>query len=105
MAKRSTTVSRFKGRGLIQLTGRANYVDFGGAVGRRAEILADPTLVAHEPALCVGAAGWFWDKRRLNAHADRDDLLKVTKVINGGTNGLADRRRLLGRAKGLFGIA
>lgn len=96
---------RFKGRGLIQLTGRANYRDFAKAVGRQDEILADPTLVARDPALCVGVAGWFWDRHGLNAHADRDDLLKVTKVINGGTNGLADRRRLLARAKGLFGIA
>jgi len=96
---------RFKGRGLIQLTGRANYREYGRSIGREEEILATPEIVAEDPALCVDAAGWFWEKCKLNTLADRDDLIAVTRRINGGTNGLDDRRRLLVRAKALLGVA
>lgn len=96
---------RFKGRGLIQLTGRYNYAKFGEALGRADEIMATPTVVAEDLDLCVGVAGWYWSDRGLNADADRDDLMRVTKVINGGVNGIADRRRLLERCKALFGLA
>ncbi len=93
---------RFKGRGLIQLTGRANYARFGEAIGRQAEILANPTLVASDPDLAVEAAGWFWSDRKLNALADRDDLRLITRRINGGLNGLAQRQALLGRIRALY---
>jgi predicted chitinase len=95
---------RFKGRGLIQLTGRTNYARFGEAMGRCAAILENPGLVASELGLCVDAAGWFWQARGLNALADRDDLLGVTRRVNGGLNGLDDRRRLLERARTLYGL-
>ncbi len=94
---------RFKGRGLIQLTGRANYTEYGRALGREAEILAQPELVASDKALCADVAGWYWAKRELNALADRDDLTAVTRRVNGGLNGLEERRRLLQRAKALLG--
>ncbi|MBL9058487.1 MAG: peptidoglycan-binding protein [Mangrovicoccus sp.] len=93
---------RFKGRGLIQLTGRANYARFGEAIGRKAEILANPALLATDPALAVEAAGWFWSDRKLNALADRDDLRLITRRINGGLNGLAQRQALLGRIRALY---
>lgn len=93
---------RFKGRGLIQLTGRANYTRFGEAIGRKAEILADPALVATDADLAVEAAGWFWEDRKLNALADRDDLRLITRRINGGLNGLAQRAALLRRIKALY---
>jgi predicted chitinase len=95
---------RFKGRGLIQLTGRANYADYGRAIGREAELLDKPALVAEDAELCVDVAGWFWSKNQLNALADADDLSTLTRRINGGLNGLDDRRRLPGRAKALLGI-
>jgi predicted chitinase len=95
---------RFKGRGLIQLTGRANYGEYGRAIGREAELLDEPEQVATEPDLCVDVAGWFWAKRNLNALADADDLTSITRRINGGLNGLDDRRRLLLRAKALLGL-
>ena len=88
---------RFKGRGLIQLTGRANYRAFAQAIG--VDLLADPQRVATDPDLAVEVACWFWDKRGLNALADRDDAEAVTKRINGGLNGLADRLRQLERAR------
>lgn len=93
---------RFKGRGLIQLTGRANYTRFGEAIGRKAEILANPALVASDPALAVEAAGWFWSDRKLNAPADRDDLRLITRRINGGLNGLAQRQALFDRIRALY---
>lgn len=94
---------RFKGRGLIQLTGRTNYRTFGAFVGR--DLLADPAAVSREPELAVRSATWFWTVRKLNSLADRDDFLAVTKRINGGTNGLDDRRRRLGVAKRVLGVA
>ncbi|MCA8878808.1 MAG: M15 family metallopeptidase [Rhodobacteraceae bacterium] len=96
--------ARFKGRGLIQLTGRYNYTKFGAALGREEEILADPAVVATDLALCVGAAGWYWDGHGLNALADDDDIRGITRRINGGYNGIAHRQALLGRAKALYGL-
>jgi predicted chitinase len=95
---------RFKGRGLIQLTGRANYGRFGAALGCPAEILADPALVAEDPALCVETAGWYWSEHGLNHLADRDDLIGLTRRINGGANGLMHRAALLARGKALLGM-
>lgn len=95
---------RFKGRGLIQLTGRANYGEYGRAIGREAELLATPELVETDPDLCVDVAGWFWAKKNLNNLADVDDLTSLTKRVNGGLNGIDDRRRLLLRAKALLGV-
>jgi predicted chitinase len=95
---------RFKGRGLIQLTGRANYSEYGRSIGREAEILAHPELIESDPVLCVDVAGWFWNRHKLNAFADIDDLKTITKRINGGLNGFEDRERLLKRAKSLIGV-
>jgi putative chitinase len=92
----------FKGRGLIQLTGRANYRDYGKACGKNFETTDKPTLVATDPDLAVDVAGWFWDKRQLNALADRDDLREITRRVNGGFNGLAERADFLARAKWLL---
>jgi len=94
---------RFKGRGLIQLTGRANYSAYGRALGREAELLAMPQLLETDVGLCVDVAAWFWTRRGLNALADADDLRAITRRINGGFNGLEDRRRLLQRARSIFG--
>ncbi|MFG6464494.1 glycoside hydrolase family 19 protein [Roseateles sp. DXS20W] len=94
---------KFKGRGLIQLTGRANYGEYGRAIGREAELLATPELVETDPELCVDVAGWFWAKKNLNNLADVDDLTSLTKRVNGGLNGIDDRRRLLLRARALLG--
>jgi putative chitinase len=92
---------RFKGRGLIQVTGRANYADCGRALG--VDLINNPQRLGDFDLACL-SAGWFWDTRKLNNHADRDDVLTITRIINGGTNGLADRRSYLSRAKRVFGI-
>src|SRR3546814_10384258 len=68
---------RFKGRGLIQLTGRINYRDYGRACGKDFENRTDPRLVATDPNLAVDVAGWFWNSRKLNDFADQDDLREI----------------------------
>jgi predicted chitinase len=90
---------RFRGRGLIQLTGRANYKAFAEWVDDE-KIMEDPDLVASEYA--VHSAVFFWDKNGLNRLADKDDVVAVTKRVNGGDNGLAHRRELLNKANGLL---
>ncbi len=92
---------RFKGRGLIQVTGRANYGECGRALG--VDLIRSPQRLGDYDLACL-SAGWYWDTRRLNAYADRDDVLQITRIINGGTNGLADRQDYLARAKRVFGI-
>ncbi len=87
---------RFKGRGLIQLTGRANYARMGERLG--IDLIADPEAAA-EPVLSLRIACEYWAARRINRPADADDLIGVTRLVNGGTNGLADRRACLRRAR------
>lgn len=94
---------RYKGRGLIQLTGRANYGDYARSNRFGVDVLEQPALVASDDRLTVDVAGWYWDKRRINALADRDDIEAVTRAINGGLNGLPDRKRLLARTRTLLG--
>jgi predicted chitinase len=90
---------KFRGRGLIQLTGRTNYNAFATWVGDD-RVVNEPDLVASEYA--VHSAVFFWDKNNLNRFADRDDVVAVTRRINGGENGLAHRRELLNKANGLL---
>jgi|GEM_PF-237871 len=94
----------YKGRGLIQLTGRANYAEYSRTGGLNVDVVADPGQVATNDQLCVDVAGWFWERHGLNVFADRDDLETITRRINGGLNGLDNRRRLLCRAKTLLGV-
>ena len=93
---------RFKGRGLIQLTGRANYTEYSKNSG--ADYVTDPREVATDPLVAVDVACWFWNKRKLNTLADRDDVKAITRRINGGYNGLDDRIAYLVRAKAVLGI-
>lgn len=82
---------RFKGRGLIQITGRANYARCAEALG--IDCLRQPQMLC-KPEWAVKSSLWYWDEHDLNAYADRDDLKGQTKVINGGYNGYEDRKRL-----------
>ncbi len=93
---------RFKGRGLIQITGRANYTSYGNARGKDYITGTNPTLLATDPNVAADCSGWFWATRQLNQLADQDDVLAITKRINGGTNGLDDRTRRLKIAKCLL---
>ena len=87
---------RFRGRGIKQLTGRNNYAAFGKTVGMTAEQAADYVAT---PKGAIESACWFWNTRKLNAAADADDIVRMTKIINGGDIGLADRRARYTRAK------
>jgi putative chitinase len=78
----------FIGRGLIQLTGKDNYKAFGEAIGE--DLIANPQLV-EQPRYAALSAGWFWNKRGLNTLADAMDIETMSKRINGGTIGMADR--------------
>lgn len=80
---------KFRGRGLIQLTGRDNYTRFSEALG----ITLEETIQYLEtPNGAVTSAGWFWDNNKLNTYCDKDDFIGLTKRINGGTIGLEDRK-------------
>lgn len=79
---------KFRGRGLIQITGRENYTKLSSAL----ELDIESTIAYLETTNgATVSAGWFWDTNRLNQFADRDDFITLTKRINGGTNGLQDR--------------
>lgn len=90
---------RYKGRGPIQLTGRANYASFGRKIGinleRYPELAANPSIGLH-------VAIFYWNDRRLSEIADEDDIEAITRKINGGLNGLDDRKAQLAKAKALI---
>jgi len=88
---------RFKGRGLIQITGRANYLACGDALGL--DLIANPELL-EQPVNASRSAGWFWFSHNLNELADRGDIKAITKRINGGLNGYQDRLSYLELAQG-----
>jgi len=81
----------YRGRGLIQLTGKANYKKAGDSLG--VDLVANPDLVA-TPEYAALTAGWFWSANNLNALADAKDLLGMTKKVNGGTIGIEHRTEL-----------
>lgn len=98
---------KYKGRGLIQITGKANYTLFSkwyfGAGPDEKIFVGRPELV-EQPTPCVASAVWYWTARNLNAIADKDDVVTLTKRINGGTNGLEDRKKRLLIIKKALGI-
>ena len=87
---------RYKGRGLIQLTGRANYCSFGRWLNISLE--ENPEL-ASDPAIAVRVACEFWRRKHINHFCDTDDIIHVTRRVNGGLNGLKQRKCYLIRAK------
>ncbi|MFT5645398.1 MAG: putative chitinase [Aureispira sp.] len=92
---------RFRGRGLIQLTGKANYHSFSIATNQN--FIKNHDLVA-TPEWALASACWFWKKNGINKYADADDIHMVTKRINGGFNGIEIRQHFLDEYKKLYGI-
>ena len=86
---------KYRGRGLIQITGRANYMACGEALGL--DLIKQPELLEKPQHACMSAA-WFWASKGLNTLADADQFDKITRRINGGQNGAADRQALYARA-------
>lgn len=87
---------RFKGRGPIQVTGRFNYKKYGDKLG--VDLIDNPELAA-TPLIGMRIAGQYWKDHNLNHFADLDDGKSITRKINGGYNGLADRLRKVENAK------
>lgn len=87
---------RYRGRGLIQVTGRGNYRQAGRALSLDLE--TSPELL-EVPQFAALSAGWFWQAHGCNELADEDDLDSITRKINGGTNGMADRASWLAQAE------
>ena len=83
--------AKFAGRGLIQVTGRANYLAASKALFGDDRLLKTPELL-EQPEWAAESAVWFWSSRNLNVLADADRFTDLTKRINGGTNGLEDRK-------------
>jgi putative chitinase len=81
---------KFRGRGIIQLTGRDNYTNFGKSIGKSPEEVIE-YLKTLDGAL--ESACWYWNSRKLNDACDANDITKMTKLVNGGTIGLEDRKK------------
>ncbi|WP_339452410.1 glycoside hydrolase family 19 protein [Pseudomonas sp. EA_5y_Pfl2_R50] len=91
--------SKYRGRGLIQITGRANYIACGEALGL--DLITQPELL-ELPQYAAMSAAWFWKQNGLNDLADRDQFNTITRRINGGLNGLQDRLEIWSRARAVL---
>ena len=87
---------KYHGRGVIQLTGKENYVNFGSAVG--IDLTGNPDCLV-DPRYAALSAGWFWNKKGLNDLADKQDYKTMTERINGGLLGLEDRKLKISKAQ------
>lgn len=87
---------KYLGRGLIQITGRNNYKRCGDALGL--DLVSHPDLL-EQPRVAARSAAWFWQKHRCNELAEAGNFTGLTKIINGGLNGIADRIALWDYAK------
>jgi putative chitinase len=90
---------KYRGRGLIQITGRANYAACGEALG--VDLVKQPELLEQAQYACLSAA-WFWATKGLNTLADAGDFDRITRRINGGLNGQADRLNLWAKASAVL---
>lgn len=91
----------YRGGGIFQLTGKSNYQAAGVALG--VDLAAHPEWIS-EPEISARAAGFFWQSKKLNRFADSGDLRGCTKAINGGFNGMVERRRFYDIARSNFGL-
>ena len=90
----------FRGGGILQLTGRYNYTQFGKTVGMSPE---EATEYVRTPKGAIESACWFWTVNDINKYCDKNDIVGMTKRINGGTIGLADRKKHYAHALAVFG--
>lgn len=96
---------RYKGRGLLQVTGRDSYGRCSRWMSGNENLFLDsPEMLANDPLFACRSAAWVWIDKALNPATDRADILTVTKRINGGTNGLVDRTRYYDRARLALGV-
>ena len=90
---------KFKGRGYIQITGRFNYDKLSKEFN--IDFISDPKLLENNPYAML-SAGWYWNLHNLNEFADKDDIITITRKINGGLNGFDDRKKWLEKCKGVI---
>ncbi|MNJ25035.1 Chitinase class I [compost metagenome] len=95
---------RYRGRGLIQITGHSNYLRCSLALFNDERLLRTPELL-EQPQWAAESAAWFWWVRELSTLADRDEFEAITRKINGGLNGLADRLQLWERARAVLCVS
>lgn len=95
---------KYRGRGLIQITGRRNYLACSQALFGDERLLQQPQLLEQPQWACESAA-WFWQSNGLNQLADNDQFTTITRRINGGLNGLDDRLQLWARAKAVLCVS
>jgi putative chitinase len=93
---------RFRGRGVIQLTGRDNYTAFGLSIGWMA---IDVIEYVQTKKGALESACWYWNSRNINAACDANDIVRMTKLVNGGTIGLEDRKKHYEQALAVLGGA
>jgi putative chitinase len=93
---------RFRGRGVIQLTGRDNYTAFGKSVGMSPEQVIDYVQTKKG---ALESACWYWNSRKINTACDSGDIVLMTKLVNGGTIGLEDRKKHYEQALAVLGGA
>lgn len=92
---------KYRGRGLIQITGRNNYRECSLGLFGDERLLSLPEVL-EQPQWAAESAAWFWERNGLNELADRDQFNSITRRINGGLNGLEDRLQLWARARALL---
>ena len=93
---------KYRGGGILQLTGKVNYTNFGKSVGKTPE---EATAYVRTPKGAIESALWFWKTNGLNAFCDKKDIVGMTKKINGGTIGLEDRKHHFEEALKILGSA
>lgn len=92
---------KFRGRGFIQITGKANYIRL--SKDTRIDYLNNPDLLLNEADSMISAL-WYWNLINGNKYADADDIRTITKKINGGYNGMDDRLKKLRKWKKILGV-
>lgn len=95
---------RFRGRGLIQITGRHNYIACSNALFDDGQVLLREPELLEVQVNAARSAAWFWRSRKLNTLADMGKFREITRKINGGYNGLVERERYWVRAKTVLGV-
>lgn len=89
---------KYRGRGFLMLTGRANYQSYQNSGYCKGDIMSNPELLEGQNG-SVKSAMWWWFTHGLNELADKDDIVKITKKVNGGLNGIDDRKNWFGICK------
>lgn len=90
---------KYKGRGYIQITGKANYAAFKTDTG--CDVITNPSIL-ETPLFALKSALWYWNKHNLNVLADKNDIEGITRAINGGRLAIEDRKKILQKVAGII---